>query len=156
MRTENLEGPAVFATGGTTRSWQDLEALPTDSDELAALIRREVAGHEAGEANRLRESVAGLLRESPASPALHAEAGLVPRRPRPRPADGSAAGDPRHRRGRRGAVPLHRARAGTRHHRAEGAATTASTAAAAAPTPTPEATSAPSGCTRAAEVSCTR
>lgn len=70
VRTQGLDGPATFSAGGDPLSWEELDALPTDPDALEALIRKNVAGHDAGEENQLWESVTGLLRESPASPAL--------------------------------------------------------------------------------------
>ncbi|NAZ80918.1 hypothetical protein GTR02_03700 [Kineococcus sp. R8] len=70
VRTESAGGPAGFTVGGQDVSCQDLEALPTDPDELGALLRQKGAGHESGEDNELWESVTGLLRESPASPAV--------------------------------------------------------------------------------------
>lgn len=69
-RTESLGGPASFVVGGEPLSWADLETLPTDAVELEAMLREMVAGHASGEENELWESVTGLLRESPASPAL--------------------------------------------------------------------------------------
>jgi hypothetical protein len=63
-------GPSVFAVGDHLLSWADLDALPTDPVELGALLRAYVAGHQSGEENALWEGVTGLLRESPASPAL--------------------------------------------------------------------------------------
>jgi len=70
IRTEGLDDPATFVVGGDVLTWQDLDALPTDAGELAALLREKVSGHQSGEDNELWESVTGLLRESPASPAL--------------------------------------------------------------------------------------
>ena len=70
IRTEGLGAPAMFAVGGTALSWEDLESLPTDPVELEAHLREVVSGHQSGEENELWESVTGLLRESPASPAL--------------------------------------------------------------------------------------
>ena len=70
VRTEDLGGPAIFAVGYDRLTWPDLESLPTDPDQLEALLRQKVAGHPAGEEYQLWEAVTGLLRESPASPAL--------------------------------------------------------------------------------------
>ncbi|NIZ90313.1 CU044_5270 family protein [Kineococcus rubinsiae] len=71
VRTDSDGVPARFpAGGGAAFSWQDLEALPTDPDALGALLRENVAGHPSGEDNELWETVTGMLRESPASPAL--------------------------------------------------------------------------------------
>jgi len=70
IRNMSLDGPAAFNAGGTQFSWPDLEQLPTDPDELEALLKDRVAGHQSGEDNELWETVTGLLRESPAPPAL--------------------------------------------------------------------------------------
>lgn len=70
VRSESLGQPAAFVVGGDPLSWQDLEALPVDASELEALLRAKVSGHPSGEENELWESITGLLRESPASPAL--------------------------------------------------------------------------------------
>jgi hypothetical protein len=69
-RVEALGGPATYGVGGHLLTWADLDALPTDPDELADLLRAQVAGHESGEENALWEAITGLLLESPASPAL--------------------------------------------------------------------------------------
>ena len=60
----------MFAVGGEPLSWEDLEVLPTDPVALETHLRAMVSGHESGEENELWERVTGLLRESPASPAL--------------------------------------------------------------------------------------
>jgi hypothetical protein len=68
VRTEALG--TAFVVGGKVLSWKDLDALPTNADELGAVLREMVKGHASGDDNELWESVTGLLRESPASPAL--------------------------------------------------------------------------------------
>ena len=70
IRTESFGQPATFVVGGEWLTWQDLDALPTDPGELGTLLRAKVKGHPSGEDNELWESVTGMLRESPASPAL--------------------------------------------------------------------------------------
>lgn len=70
LRTESLEGPATFAVGGESLFWEDLEELPTDPVTLETQLRAMVSGHQSSEENELWESITGLLRESPASPAL--------------------------------------------------------------------------------------
>lgn len=69
--TETLGGPATFgAVGGHSLSWSDLDALPTDAGELGDRLRQLVAGGDVDEADALWDGVTGLLRESPATPAL--------------------------------------------------------------------------------------
>lgn len=70
VRTEGLGQPATFTVGGDSLTWADLDGLPTDATELKAVLTEKVRGHESGEDNELWESITGLLRESPASPAL--------------------------------------------------------------------------------------
>ena len=74
LRTESLDRSSMFVVGGDPLSWQDLEGLPTDPDRLGALLQQKVTGFNAdaefGESNALWEGITGLLRESPASPAL--------------------------------------------------------------------------------------
>lgn len=70
VRTKGLGEPATFVVGGHALTWQDLEELPTDATQLRAVLMDWVRGHPSGEDNELWESVTGLLRESPASPAL--------------------------------------------------------------------------------------
>lgn len=70
IRTQSLNEPATFVVGGSPLTWADLDALPTDAAQLEAVLREKVSGHPSGDDNELWESVTGLLRESPASPAL--------------------------------------------------------------------------------------
>jgi hypothetical protein len=68
-------GLRPLAPGGefvadTYRNWDGLYALPTDTAELESLLRH---GHPAGQGRndaQLVDTIAGLLRESPAPPAL--------------------------------------------------------------------------------------
>lgn len=50
--------------------WGGGTYLRQDSGQLEILLRNKVSGHPSGENNELWESVTGLLREGPASPAL--------------------------------------------------------------------------------------
>lgn len=70
IRTESLEQPATYVVGGEPLTWDDLGELPTDAVELRELLEEMVRDHPSGEDNELWEGVTGLLRESPASPAL--------------------------------------------------------------------------------------
>lgn len=70
VRTESLGQPATFDVAGEPLTWADLDELPTDAAALKDLLSEKVSDHPSGEANELWESITGLLRESPASPAL--------------------------------------------------------------------------------------
>lgn len=70
VRTEASDAPARFNAGNDLLSWSDLEALPTDPDQLGALLRAKVASRGSGAEDELWQTVTSMLRESPASPAL--------------------------------------------------------------------------------------
>ena len=72
-KTRSPELPVILLDGREHSPWvlrADLDGLPTDATELKAVLTEKVRGHESGEDNELWESITGLLRESPASPAL--------------------------------------------------------------------------------------
>jgi hypothetical protein len=61
--------PAQFV-GGTYIDWDGLYALPTDPAQLEAVLGQGRTPNDPKRADHLLNTVAGLLRESPASPAL--------------------------------------------------------------------------------------
>lgn len=63
-------GPAVFPAGSTSLTWDQLMALPTNPDQLKAVLRSDINGAGNGDNAELFVMVGDLLRESPAPPAL--------------------------------------------------------------------------------------
>jgi hypothetical protein len=69
IQPESLGGPAVFISNQQI-TWDELEALPTDADELGSYLRQ-LAQTSGGDVDDvLWESIGELLLESPASPSL--------------------------------------------------------------------------------------
>ena len=63
-------GPGVFPAGGTSLTWDQLYALPTDPAQLTAALQADVKGAGPDPESELFTIVGDLLRESPAPPAL--------------------------------------------------------------------------------------
>jgi hypothetical protein len=63
-------GKGAFPAGGTSLSWDDLYALPTEPTALEAVLRAGIHGAGKDDDSELFTIVGDLLRESPASPAL--------------------------------------------------------------------------------------
>jgi hypothetical protein len=63
-------GPGVFPAGGTSLTWDQLYALPTDPAQLSAALQADVKGAGPDPQSELFTIVGDLLRESPAPPAL--------------------------------------------------------------------------------------
>ena len=63
-------GPGVFPAGGTSLTWDQLYALPTDPAQLTAALQADVKGAGPDPQSELFTIVGDLLRESPAPPAL--------------------------------------------------------------------------------------
>lgn len=63
-------GPAVFSAGGTSLTWDQLYALPTDPAKLEPVLRSDIKGAGPNPTAELYTIVGDLLRESPAPPAL--------------------------------------------------------------------------------------
>jgi hypothetical protein len=61
---------STFAAGGTSLTWDQLYALPTDAAQLAAALRGDLQGAGSDPTSELFVAVGDLLRESPAPPAL--------------------------------------------------------------------------------------
>ncbi len=63
-------GPGVFPAGGTSLTWDQLYALPTDPAQLTAALQADVKGAGPDAQSELFTIAGDLLRESPAPPAL--------------------------------------------------------------------------------------
>jgi hypothetical protein len=63
-------GPGEFPAGGTTLTWDELYALPTDPAQLTATLNADIKGAGPNPQSELFTIVGDLLRESPAPPAL--------------------------------------------------------------------------------------
>jgi hypothetical protein len=63
-------GPDVFPVGGTSLTWDQLYALPTDPAKLEPVLQSDIKGAGPNPTAELYTIVGDLLRESPASPAL--------------------------------------------------------------------------------------
>jgi hypothetical protein len=63
-------GAGIFGAGGTTLTWDELYALPTDPDQLAATLQADVHGFGPNDETELFVAVGDLLRETPAPPEL--------------------------------------------------------------------------------------
>jgi hypothetical protein len=63
-------GPDVFPVGGTSLTWDQLYALPTDPAKLEPVLRSDIKGAGPNPTAELYTIVGDLLRESPAPPAL--------------------------------------------------------------------------------------
>jgi hypothetical protein len=63
-------GPGLFPAGGTSLTWDQLYALPTDPAQLTAALQADVKGAGPDPQSELFTIVGDLLRESPAPPAL--------------------------------------------------------------------------------------
>ena len=63
-------GPGEFPAGGTTLTWDQLYALPTDPGQLTAVLQADIKGAGPNPESELFTIVGDLLRESPAPPAL--------------------------------------------------------------------------------------
>ena len=63
-------GPGVFPAGGTSLTWDQLYALPTDPAQLTAALQADIKGAGPNPQSELFTIVGDLLRESPAPPAL--------------------------------------------------------------------------------------
>ncbi len=63
-------GRAEFDAGSTPLTWDELVALPTDTDQLNATLRADIKGAGNGDDSEVFTMVGDLLRESPAPPAL--------------------------------------------------------------------------------------
>ena len=65
-----IPGGGVFSAGGTSLTWDQLYALPTDPGRLRAELASDLHGAGPDPTTELFVAVGDLLRESPASPAL--------------------------------------------------------------------------------------
>ena len=63
-------GPGIFEAGGTSLTWDQLYALPTDPAKLEPVLQSDVKGAGPNPTAELYTIVGDLLRESPAPPAL--------------------------------------------------------------------------------------
>jgi hypothetical protein len=63
-------GPGEFPAGGTSLTWDQLYALPTDPGQLTAALQAGIKGAGPDPQSELFTIVGDLLRESPAPPAL--------------------------------------------------------------------------------------
>jgi hypothetical protein len=63
-------GSAVFPAGGTSLTWDQLYALPTDPGRLKSVLQADIKGAGPDDTTELFVIVGDLLRESPAPPAL--------------------------------------------------------------------------------------
>jgi hypothetical protein len=63
-------GPGEFPAGGTSLTWDQLYALPTDPSQLTAALQADVKGAGPDAQSELFTIVGDLLRESPAPPEL--------------------------------------------------------------------------------------
>jgi len=63
-------GSGVFPVGGTSLTWDQLYALPTDPAKLEPVLRSDIKGAGPNPTAELYTIVGDLLRESPAPPAL--------------------------------------------------------------------------------------
>jgi hypothetical protein len=63
-------GPGEFPAGGTSLTWDQLYALPTDPGQLTAALQADIKGAGPDPQSELFTIVGDLLRESPAPPAL--------------------------------------------------------------------------------------
>lgn len=63
-------GADVFSAGGTSLTWDQLYALPTDPAKLEPVLRSDIKGAGPNPTAELYTIVGDLLRESPAPPAL--------------------------------------------------------------------------------------